>query len=126
MCRTDDLALVVGELIECGAYLERLPGLLERKRDDGVVDVRVRLGAGARLAPIDVDRRPARDRGQPWTQVASRVERLRGSPRLHECLLHTLGSEVAGRQQPHRDSEHRSAVALVDGTHGGFVAETEA
>ena len=77
MRETHDLALVVRELIERGAHLERLPGALERDRHDGVVDVRTWLGAGARLAAVDVDGDPARDRGEPWAQLPLGVERPR-------------------------------------------------
>ena len=90
-----DLALVAGELVERGPYLERFPGALEGDRHDGVVDVRVRLGMGARFAAVDVHRRPAGDRRQPRAQRSLGVERLRRPPCPDEGLLHAFRREVA-------------------------------
>ncbi len=79
-----------------------------------------------RLAPVQVDRDAARDRGQPRSELAPLVEALRRSPRLHERLLGRLLGETAVAQHLVRDRVHEPAVGAIDRPHGVGIALSKA
>ena len=74
------------------------------------------------LTAMDIDRHSASDRDEPWTELSSGVERLRGAPCLHERLLRRVFGQLTIAERAVRHAEDESAVFAIDGAHRVWVA----
>ena len=112
----DDSPLFRRQLIDGIANLPGLPHSLEGRGKSNDVGFVYPINPMPAFPAIDVNRRPAGNRVQPWSGISLQVKCIGRPPRLEKGLLGGVLCQRAITEGPQTHAENRPTVLLIKGS----------